>query len=195
MAANQSNHLALKARGVTGKGGLKSAIVAASKLTSDGRDIRKNDDGLTPSQAEFALAVASGMTLADAYRSAYNAENMRPTSIYTAASLLMDRPAVAQRVKQVLDDRYAKSLFHNVKHVRQHVLDRLMAESVDMKSPPSARIQAVVWLGKVDFVGMFKENTEDLKPDRRKAEDIEQEIRQRLAKLLGGQVIENKGQD
>lgn len=186
-----TTHQSMKQRGITGKGGNKAALLVASTKTTDGRDIRKNEDGLTVKQMEFATYVANGMTMADAYRNAYDTENMKLGSIYTAASLLMDRPAVAQRVKAILEDRYNKSLIHNVKHVRQHVFDRLMIESIDPKSPPSARIQAVVWLGKVDVVGMFKENMEAETTDKRKVEDIEKEIRARLTALLGGQTIDN----
>lgn len=189
--ANKNTKKALTNRGIGGTKGTKVALQQASTLTKDGRDISKNADGLTIKQQGFATNVAIGMTLADAYRNSYDTEDMKLSSIYDAASKLMDRPAVAQRIKAILEDRYHKSLIHNVRHVRQHVFDRLMAESMDPKSPPSARINAVVWLGKVDVVGMFKENIEATVTSPRTSDDIETEIRTRLAALLGGQVIDN----
>ena len=173
--------------------GKKSAIQKASILTSDERKIRRNEHGLTAKQEEFAMGVANGLTLAAAYRAAYDAEDMKLSSIYTTASQLMDRPAVAQRIKWILDDRYNRSLIHNVAHVRQHVFDRLMAESMDSKSPAMARIQATVWLGKVDIVGMFKEKAEVTVTDKRDVETIEEELKAKMRRYIEGQVIDNNG--
>lgn len=56
---------------------------------------------LTAKQEAFAQAIADGMNQADAYRTAYDAENMADTSIYVEASKLIDNPNVAQRVKEL----------------------------------------------------------------------------------------------
>lgn len=57
---------------------------------------------LTEQQENFAKAVAlDGMNFSDAYRSAYNAEGMLPSSIWTEASLLKDNPKVAQRIDEL----------------------------------------------------------------------------------------------
>ena len=58
---------------------------------------------LTSKQEAFAQAVASGMTQADAYRSAYDASNMGDDSIYVEGSTLMADPKVALRVKELKD--------------------------------------------------------------------------------------------
>lgn len=56
---------------------------------------------LTAKQEAFAQAIADGMNQADAYRTAYDAENMADTSVYVEASKLIDNPNVAQRVKEL----------------------------------------------------------------------------------------------
>lgn len=57
---------------------------------------------LTDQQENFAKAVAlDGMNFSDAYRSAYDTENMLPSSIWTEASLLKDNPKVAQRINEL----------------------------------------------------------------------------------------------
>ena len=57
---------------------------------------------LTAQQEEFAKNIAlENMNQADAYRAAYNAENMQDGTIYTEASLLKDNPKVAQRIKEL----------------------------------------------------------------------------------------------
>lgn len=54
---------------------------------------------LTPKQEKFAQAVASGMTQADAYRHAYNAENMADSTIWSRASELAADSKVSGRIK------------------------------------------------------------------------------------------------
>lgn len=56
---------------------------------------------LTAKQEAFAQAIADGMSQAEAYRTAYDAENMQDSSIYVEASKLIDNPNVAQRVKEL----------------------------------------------------------------------------------------------
>ena len=184
--------LALQERGIgRDKRGRKAALQEASDKATDGREIRRYNQGLTLKQEAFAINVACGMTMAASYREAYDAEDMKPSSIHNAASLLMDRPQVAQRINAILEDRYNKSLIHNVKHVRQHVFDVLMDESMNRKNPPSVRVQAAVWLGKVDVVGMFKENIEATMTEKRTADEITEEIKLRLAKYLASHTIDN----
>jgi len=54
---------------------------------------------LTSKQEKFAQAVASGMTQADAYRHAYNAENMADSTIWSRASELAADGKVSGRIK------------------------------------------------------------------------------------------------
>ena len=63
---------------------------------------------LTAKQQNFVTNILSGMTQADAYRSAYDAENMNDNSLYVQASELAVNPKVAvsiQEGKQVLAER------------------------------------------------------------------------------------------
>lgn len=57
---------------------------------------------LTPKQESFARCVASGMSQADAYRSAFDVRaGTKDSSIHVSASKLMDDPKVTQRVEQL----------------------------------------------------------------------------------------------
>lgn len=56
---------------------------------------------LTAKQEAFAQAVASGMTQADAYRSAYDAENCTDKSVIEIASQLMRDLNVSSRVSEL----------------------------------------------------------------------------------------------
>lgn len=63
---------------------------------------KRGDSMLTPKQEQFAKnIVIENMTQADAYRQAYDAENMSDNAIYREASLLVDNPKVAQRMKEL----------------------------------------------------------------------------------------------
>jgi len=66
---------------------------------------------LTAKQEAFAQAIASGKTQADAYRDAYNAENMKENSVWTNASKLMSDAKVAQRVEELRKGLEKKELW------------------------------------------------------------------------------------
>jgi phage terminase small subunit len=59
------------------------------------------DVKLTAKQEAFAQAIADGLGQADAYRFAYDAENMKDESVYPQASKLMKNPKVATRVGEL----------------------------------------------------------------------------------------------
>lgn len=73
---------------------------------------------LTFKQEAFAQAIADGMTQADAYRAAYDAEGMSDGAIYVEASKLIDRPNVAQRVKELKEALSEKVLWTREMSVR-----------------------------------------------------------------------------
>lgn len=56
---------------------------------------------LTAKQEAFALAVVSGMNQSDAYRSAYDAGKMKPTTVTVKASELMTDGNVAVRIAEL----------------------------------------------------------------------------------------------
>ena len=58
---------------------------------------------LTGKQEEFAKNIVQGMSQADAYRSAYDVEDMSDNAIYVEASRLMDNPKVSLRIKELRD--------------------------------------------------------------------------------------------
>lgn len=59
------------------------------------------DVKLTAKQEAFAQGIADGLCQADAYRMAYDAENMKDESVYPQASKLMKSPKIATRVAEL----------------------------------------------------------------------------------------------
>lgn len=66
------------------------------------------DTNLTPKQELFAQSVASGMTQADAYRTAYDAVKMKPETVQKRASELMTSGEVSGRVNELRQPIIAK---------------------------------------------------------------------------------------
>ena len=56
---------------------------------------------LTAKQEAFAQAIASGDDQATAYRTAYNAANMKDASVYIQASRLIKNPKITLRVDEL----------------------------------------------------------------------------------------------
>jgi phage terminase small subunit len=56
---------------------------------------------LTAKQEKFVQGIIEGKSQAEAYRSAYNCEKMSDNAIYREASLLIDTPKIAQRLKEL----------------------------------------------------------------------------------------------
>lgn len=136
-------------------------------------------DGLTAKQEAFAQEVAKGSTLADAYRSAYDAERMKDSSVWTNASQLMSDTKVAQRVKAIQDAMEQSSL-HDQARLRRLVLERLHVEATKEENSDASRVRSLELLGKT--VAMFSDRVEQVETSR-SASEIEQELLNRLAEL------------
>ena len=72
---------------------------------------------LTSKQEAFAQAVAGGSSQADAYRSAYQAEKMKPEVLYVTASQLASDPKVSIRVTELKTAIASKGLWTREKSV------------------------------------------------------------------------------
>ena len=66
---------------------------------------------LTPKQEAFCSAIASGMTQAEAYRSAYNADKQKEQTVWSNASRLMADSNVLARVAELKAQLEAKQLW------------------------------------------------------------------------------------
>jgi hypothetical protein len=73
---------------------------------------------MTPKQEKFAQCIADGMNQADAYRAAYDASNMKDSSIYVNASKLLSDTKVAQRVQELKEQLSSKALWTRADSVR-----------------------------------------------------------------------------
>ena len=139
--------------------------------------------GLSPKQEMYCQLLARGQNLSDAYREAYHSQGSAKT-INDSASKLWSRPEIRQRVEALCQEQSQRMMRDSVA-IRRHVFSRLLAESQNMASKASERISALVALGKIDIVGMFREvHAVERRQDRPPAE-IEAELRSKMAQFLG----------
>ncbi len=117
---------------------------------------------LTVKQEAFCQAMASGLypSQSAAYRVAYDAEDMLPTSINCEASKIMANPNIAQRIEELKALKQAGERLDSAK-IRAHVIARLHIESLDPDSSPASRIRALELLGKLGGVAAFEKQAED----------------------------------
>jgi hypothetical protein len=120
---------------------------------------------LTKQMNDFAGNILKGMSQSEAYKAAYNAENMKKASIATEAWKLMRHPEVAQIIGAGMEKkREVNSISGDM--MRSKVLERLWFEATEARND-GARIRALELLGKVPEVGLFtaseKEKPNDIK--------------------------------
>ena len=116
---------------------------------------------LTPKREAFAQAVASGMTQADAYRSAFSVKPVtKPESVQQAASKLMSDPKVASRVDEIRKPAVKRAQISLEAHLERL---RRLSEAAEAAEQYSAAISAEVSRGKAS--GLYTDKVEHSGPD------------------------------
>lgn len=96
---------------------------------------------MSPKQEHFAQCIADGMTQADAYRTAYDASNMKDSSIHVNASKLLADAKVAQRVAELKAKLSAKALWTREMSVQALVSAYKIAKGKDNASGMTGAIK------------------------------------------------------
>lgn len=96
-------------------------------------------------------------------------------------------PSVVVAVKTILDE-YAVSVIESAVQIREVVTNKLLllADNKD----PRIQLKALEMLGKISDVGLFTEKTE-ITMRHRPTEELEQMLRERLTKVIDGEVFES----
>lgn len=136
---------------------------------------------LTAKQEAFCQAIVSGMSQADAYRTAYDAKNMKPATVQSKACILMTDGKVRARVEEIRAPVVAKV---------QYGLEQAMLEAEEgmaicrNKENGGAFIQAVTLRSKLH--GLLIERKEiKIGPIQELADDALQRFIERKAKEAG----------
>jgi hypothetical protein len=135
--------------------------------------------GLTEKQEAFAVAVVNGSNASDAYRLAYDTENMRPETVWSEACRLLANHNVATRLAVLNSEKEHQRRMMAVSRA-ERVLQRLETLA-DKATTESVRVRANELLGKT--AGLFTEQIEIEDKTDRSTADIERSIADRLARL------------
>lgn len=112
---------------------------------------------LTNKQEAFCQAIMQGHSQAQAYRMAYDTENMTDASIYGAAWELMRNPKITRRLEQLNGWLEEKQRMQAV-GMAGFVQEKLLQLAVDPDSPKHVQVKALETLGR--SVGMFTDRKE-----------------------------------
>jgi phage terminase small subunit len=133
---------------------------------------------LTSKQNAFALSLADGVPASDAYRQAYDADGMKPETVWVEACRLATNPKVALRVEELRAEQEAERRMLRLSRA-EAVLERLEHEALEAKTD-STRVRALELIGR--HLGMFTDKVE-ITTQERSVEVIQQEIRERLVRF------------
>lgn len=137
------------------------------------------DTGLTAKQAQFCEGIASGLSLSDAYRAAYDTSTMQQKQIWEEASKLAIHPKVARRLKEISQEKadQLRMLAASDAAAAVEVFRRMMLTA----DTDASKIRAAELLAKAS--GVFTDKVEVTDKTDRSVSDLEQSIKDRLARL------------
>lgn len=103
-----------------------------------------------------------------------------------ATDEILSRPGVVAHLAAILDE-YDKTVVKSAAQLRTYITNKLILESEN--ADPRIRIKSLEMLGKISDVGLFTDKTE-ITMRHRPTEELEQMLRERLTKVIEGEVVE-----
>ncbi len=166
----------------------RAAAVSAKDLAKTDLSVldpRKPLQGLTAKQEKSAQLFFSGLDKTEAYRRAFNVgRDTKSETVSRAATRLFSLSKVRARIKQ-LQDAQTKELTQDNKASREEILGAIIKMAYDVELKPADRLRALQTLGKVRGIDLFKTDGDD-DTDTRTPEQVERELKSKLASLLTG---------
>jgi phage terminase small subunit len=152
---------------------------AVSKAKRSVRSATNKLTGLTDKQEAFVQAYLSGENASDAYRSAYDAAGMKPSTIWENACRLLSHNKVAARVAEINAEKEEHRRMQQVSRA-EFVLQKLTSIASSAENSGTT-VRALELLGK--HVGLFTDKVEVSTTEDRTADQIERDIAERLQRL------------
>lgn len=137
-------------------------------------------DGLTAKQQVFVAMSFSGMSDIEAYRQAYDCSGMNVTSIGRQAANVAHHPMVTAKIRQLQDNRDSQSTLAS-SLTREWIQQRLM-KLADNAEKDTVKVTALIALGKVVGIDLFRETTRVERIERTPA-DIDRELEEQLRSM------------
>lgn len=111
-------------------------------------------------------------------------------AIFTGKSVASDDdladPGVVAHLSALLSE-YDRVVVKSAAQLRTYITNKLLLETADRD--PRIRLKALEMLGKISDVGLFTEKTE-ITMRHRPTEELEQLLRERLTKVIEGEIVE-----
>jgi len=123
---------------------------------------------LTAKEEKFSVNVFSGMTLTDAYKDAYDAENMKDETIYVKASNLIKKDKIRIRVQELREKANNEAIMSAIDRKKwlTKVIKGDIKENEIKEADISTKIKAIDTLNKMDgeYIEKLKLSSDDDKP-------------------------------
>lgn len=152
------------------------------RRATEARALDKTDglDGLTSRQQLFVSLCFSGLNDTEAYRQAYDVAGVAEPSIRAMAHVVRHDPNVTLKLRELQDKRDSQSTLASSLS-REWIQQRIMKLATDADKD-SVKLAALVALGKVVGIDLFRETTRVERIERTPA-DIDRELEERLGSL------------
>lgn len=163
----------------------KLKLVSDNKSKSENKKIGYNPDNkISAKQEAFLQDVASGMTLIASYKKNYEVKSTTSDKVIGInASRLFNSTSCSLRYKSILRSIEEQNMTRALRR-EEYVLKKL-TEEVEQGDQASNRIKALSLLGQ--SVNMFGNKLEvETKQADKTSEEITEELKDKLSKLLGG---------
>ena len=139
-----------------------------------------NKYGVTDKQEAFALAVFEGNNFSDAYRLAYDTQNMNTASIHREAHALTLNPKVSARIDGLFRDKEKEQSLLRLSR-SEKVISKLEAIALRDGEADGTQVRALELLGK--SMGMWIDKVETEDKTERTEQQLEKDIEQKLIAL------------
>lgn len=138
--------------------------------------------GLTNKEDQFAILVANGASLSDAYRRIYRPNNnVKPTTIWQHAHYIYTKPNVQARVKAILDAKELDAR-HDPRRVKSFIENLMIEFASDSQVQVTNRIKAAELLAKI--AGVTTDKADITITSKDEAQALRQELEAKLQTLL-----------
>lgn len=137
-------------------------------------------DGLTSRQQVFVSLCFSGLSDTEAYRQTYDCQEMAEKAIRANAHVLRHSPSITLKLRELQDARDKQSTLAS-SLTREWITNRIMGLATE-GDKDSVKLAALVALGKVVGIDLFRETTRVERIERTPA-DIDRELEEHLRSM------------
>ncbi|MDU6856089.1 MAG: terminase small subunit [Clostridiales bacterium] len=145
---------------------------------------------LTPKQEKFVQGIVSGLSQREAYKQAYNATNMKETTIDNKAYMLFNKDEIRARYEEIISE-YKEESKYNRKQMEEDLI------WVKNEAKNSINCEGINKSNGAIFINAIKElaNLNELYPDKKQHIEVSGKINNPYEGLTKEQLIALAGDD